>query len=100
MSDRRLRGTELHPDDQRQVLSAFVHRLTTETRRRWPGFASKMIADGYRVPEQSDAEWLAATMFVVTKGGRLDRRVRFCETRYHGPHEIVDRAVDRVEGGA
>ena len=73
-------GNELHPDDRKHVLAAYVHRMTTETRRRFPDFTRRMLDGGYRMPERSDTEWLAATEFVVRGDGRLDARYKYCHT--------------------
>jgi len=76
-------GTELAPADREHVLRAYVHRMTTEARQQWPDFAARMILDGYRMPERTDAQWLAATCFAVRKrDGRLDQRFKRCETTY------------------
>lgn len=71
-------GTELTTIDQQHVLSAFVHRMTTESRRQFPEFTRLMLSDGYRMPEKSDAQWLAETRFAVRADGRLDKRVKAC----------------------
>jgi len=80
MEQRELVGTALTPEDQRQVLAAYVHRMTIETQTAYPDFARRMRADGWRMPDKSDADWLASTMFRVTNSGRLDRRVHYCRT--------------------
>jgi hypothetical protein len=71
------RGTELTREDQRHVLSAFVHRFTGDHKPAW---SNKEWKDGKPYPVQfaSDAEWLANTDFAVRKDGRLDQRVKFC----------------------
>lgn len=72
-------GTELHPDDQRHVLSAYVHRHTREHKPEW---ARKEWKDGKPYPVQfaSDADWLAHTRFAVTTKGRLHHGVHECES--------------------
>jgi hypothetical protein len=72
-------GTQLHPEDRRHVLDAYLYRMTFESVRRWPQPARQMYAGGYRLPLISDAAWLACTSFRTTKRGRLDRRVNHCE---------------------
>lgn len=71
-----VRGDRLSPQLQAQVLDRYVHRMTHEARRRWPAHAQRMLASGYRMPAQSDAEWLRAYYFEVTKSGRLSHRRR------------------------
>ena len=83
------RGTELHPDDRREVLEAYLYRMTTEAQKRWPEIARTMRAGGYRMPERSDAEWLAATAFCVRKDGRLHQGVRRCYTTHSPAPEVV-----------
>lgn len=79
-----IRGTELDPRDRQRVLNTYVHRMTTEARQRWPEASQRMLRGGYRMPERTDAEWLANTFFLVRKrDGRLDERARYCET-HHG----------------
>lgn len=75
-------GTALHPDDRRHVLAQFVHRMTFEMQARFPDFAIRMKRDGYRMPDRTDAEWLANTRFAVKKNGRLDARFSRCETSH------------------
>lgn len=75
-------GEELAPADRAHVLNAYVHRMTTEARQRWPDFAAFMLRNGYRMPARDDAEWLAMTRFAVRSDGRLDSRVRRCETTF------------------
>ena len=72
-------GIELHPDDRRHVLAAYVHRFTGEHRPAW---AHKPWKDGKPYPVQfaDDADWLAHTRFAVRGNGRLDRRVNRCES--------------------
>jgi hypothetical protein len=80
-------GTNLCHSDQRHVLAAFVHRFTAEHKPDW---ASKPWRDGLPYPVQfaSDNDWLANTLFAVRKDGRIDERVRHCEstpTWLHNP---------------
>ena len=75
-------GTLLSPEDQAYVLNAYVHRMTDESIARFPDFARRMRAGGYRMPARTDAQWLASTYFAVRKDARLDRRVSHCETKH------------------
>lgn len=73
------KGTELHPDDRRYVLAAYVHRFTKDHK---PGWANQPRPDGTPYPVQfaSDADWLANTEFRVRSDGRLDRRITHCRS--------------------
>lgn len=75
-------GTELIPSARAHALRAFVHRMTAEARAQFPEFRDYMLANGYRMPERTDAEWLARTRFAVRRDGQLDSRVRHCQTSY------------------
>ena len=70
-------GDVLHPEDRAYVLRAYVHRSTPE--RNAP-------REGCPLQFASDADWLANTTFKVRKNGRLDRRVKSCESRPTWPH--------------
>ena len=74
-------GTELAPQQQREVLARYCHRMTHENIKQRPDFARYMTRNGYRMPIISDAEWLACTRFKVRNNGELDRRAKYCETR-------------------
>ncbi len=74
-------GTHLSSADQRSVLASFVHRMTTESRKQFPDFTRRMLAGGYRMPEKTDAQWLAETRFAVKAAGSLDKRVNSCQSR-------------------
>ena len=67
------RGNELMPHVQRECLGRFVHRMTVESQRQYPEFARYMRLHGWRMPDKTDAEWLAATDFYVTRNGELDK---------------------------
>lgn len=73
-------GSELHPDDQRFVLSAYVHRYTKEHKPTW---ANIPRPDGlpYKPQFASDRDWLEHTEFQVRKNGRLDHRTHECYSR-------------------
>lgn len=72
-------GSELRPEVQRDCMARYAHRFTRDHKPAW---ANKEWKDGKPYPVQyaSDQEWLAHTMFAVTKSGRLDGRVRHCES--------------------
>ena len=73
-------GCELSPQTQREVLSAYVYRLTTEN-----GYPKKNPC-GARVPAVSDVQWLREHAFWVTKSGRLARN------RHHAEPAFMVRA--------
>jgi hypothetical protein len=74
------RGTELHPDDQKHVLAAYVHRFTGQHRPQWAD------SQHCNVQFRDDADWLANTSFAVRKNGRLDRRSKECYSRPTWPN--------------
>lgn len=82
-------GSELSPQDQGRVLAQFVHRMTTESKRQFPEFSRRMILGGYRMPERTDAQWLAETRFATDASGRLNQRVKNCQ----GTHESEMRRL-------
>lgn len=72
-------GHELHPDDQKHVLAAYVHRYTGEHKPQW---ANKKRPDGsdYKPQHKNDADWLKHTEFAVKKNGRLHQGVGSCRS--------------------
>lgn len=79
------KGSNLHPDDKKYVLAAYVHRFTGEHKPEW---ASKEWKDGKPYPLQfkDDADWLENTEFTTKKNGRLDGRARECYSRPTWPN--------------
>ena len=90
------RGTELDHDSQREVLAAYVHRFTGDHKPAW---AREPMPNGKPYPVQfaSDADWLANTLFEVTKAGRLNRRQRYCYSRPTWPNGKGDEGPARTE---
>jgi hypothetical protein len=74
---RELPGYALHPDDQRHVLAAYVHRFTGEHTPAWVGQAGE---GNYKPQFRDDKEWLINTVFTVNKNGRLDKRAKYCRS--------------------
>lgn len=72
-------GSELTQEDQRHVLSTYVHRFT---RTNKPAWARAEWKDGKPYPLQfaSDKEWLRHTEFAVRNDGRLDKRHNSCHS--------------------
>lgn len=79
IADNEKRGSELSATDQKTVLAAYVNRYTREHKPRW---ILQPRPDGSRYPVQfaNDSDWLANTVFRVTKTGKLDRRVHDCRS--------------------
>lgn len=98
-----IKGDKLTTSQRADVLRRFVHRWTHENKTyggRCPGCVqhdqhggspnyptSTSVHDGktwheYHAPLVSDAEWLAAHAFYVTKAGRLSNRHSHCEPHY------------------
>jgi len=74
-----VKGTELSGEDQREVLSSYVHRYTQEHKPAWAN--DKMPnGDTYKPQFSDDKDWLANTKFAVCKSGRLSRKVTHCES--------------------
>ena len=91
------RGTELHPDDQKHVLNAYVHRFTKEHKPQW---ANEPRSDGtaYMPLHASDADWLQNTKFAVNKDGRLNHRVKACESTPTWPDGKDEKPVAKSVG--
>lgn len=72
-------GSQLAAEDQQIVLAHYVHRFTGEHKPSW---AHKPWMDSLPYPVQfaSDSEWLANTLFMVRRDGRLDSRCHHCES--------------------
>lgn len=71
-----LKGTDLSLEDQKYVLSAYVHRYTKEHVPNWVKNSDRE----YKVQFRSDQEWLENTYFAVTKSGKLDKRSKSCQS--------------------
>ena len=70
-------GSDLTPQDQRHVLSAYVHRFTAEHVPEW---TRRQDCQTCPVQCASDAEWLANTRFAVRKDGRLNHSYHECHS--------------------
>lgn len=86
-------GTELHLDDRKYVLAAYVHRMTVKNYRANRAYFERQFARGFRCAPITDAEWLATTRFAVRRNGRLDGRVRSC---YSGQYTALPTVADSV----
>lgn len=71
------RGSELTAHQRASALAQYVHRYTRTHRPRW---AERLRSDGTAYPVQfdSDADWLANTLFNILKNGDLANRDCFC----------------------
>ncbi len=78
----RTNGLLLHPVDRKYVLNAYVHRMTVENARRHREYAYGQLRGGFRMSVLTDEQWLASTLFVTRKDGRLDTRVHSCENNH------------------
>ena len=85
-------GNCLSAEDQQYCLAAFVHRHTREHKPQW---ANKEWKEGQPYPVQfdSDTEWLAHTRFAIRTNGRLDMRVKRCESNPTWPDNPELRRV-------
>ena len=75
---RLVKGDHLTESVRKEVLAAYVYRLTTENgypeHMPWPASLGKAT-----VPAQTDAEWLASHAFWVTDAGHLAKNRHHCE---------------------
>lgn len=72
-----LRGSDLSAEDQKHVLARFVHRFTRE---HIPTWTQRPDCAKCAVQFASDTEWLANTVFAVTKSGRVHRGDYDCQS--------------------
>lgn len=75
------KGTDLHPSVQRDALTRFVHRYTGDHKpqwayKPWKNESGKTVY--YPVQFANDQDWLAHTIFTVTRSGRLSNREKYC----------------------
>lgn len=75
-------GSELSPEMQKQAKVMFVYRSTGEHR------CATRVGGEYPIQFADDADWLAHTLFYVTKKGTLAKRVACVSspTWPHHPH--------------
>ena len=83
------RGTELALKVQRDCLARFVHRFTGDHKpqwanKPWKNEQGKTVA--YPLQFTDDQDWLAHTLFTITKDGQLSNRESFCESSPTWPH--------------
>lgn len=76
MNTKLIKGSELPENLKRQVLAAYVYRLTTEN-----GYPQRNPCHA-RVPAISDAQWLAEHAFYVTARGTLGKRQHSAEPAF------------------
>lgn len=70
---KKLLGSSLRPEVQRDALARYVQRFTGDHKPAW---ANKIWKDGkpYQVQFATDAEWLANSVFEVKEDGTLAHR--------------------------
>ena len=64
------KGTDLNAEDQRLVLSSYVHRHTKDHKPAWVTWEA--------VQFDSDRDWLENSLFATRKDGRIDARNGHC----------------------
>lgn len=69
-----MRGSEMCAYLQNQAKLMFVHRYTGEHKPNW--------VKGPETPVQfkDDTDWLAHTIFHITKNGEIAQRPKYCES--------------------
>jgi len=77
---RTCRGDQLNQEDQRRVLSMFVHRYTGDHTPLW--VRGKIWKEGkpYPLHFANDADWLRHSHFRVRLDGRLHGNGRYCHS--------------------
>lgn len=76
---RQVKGSELSQEEQRKALARFVHRFTKQHRPQWAN-TPRPNGKPYKVQFASDADWLANSLFFVTKEGWLSQQHNHCES--------------------
>ncbi len=80
-------GINLHPDDKRYVLNAYINRFTKDHKPKW-AYLTRKNGKKYKPQFASDTDWLKNTRFAVRKNGRLDHRCRSCYSTPTWPEGI------------
>jgi hypothetical protein len=76
---KQVKGSELSAQQQREVISAFVYRVTGD-------HTPKTATPSQKLQFANDQDWLANTLFWVTDNGELSRRHKYCESRPTWPN--------------
>lgn len=76
-------GHTLHPDDQKHVLNAYVHRYTGDHTPNWVKNDARYQGHPHF---HNDKDWLQNTKFKVKKNGRLHAGARHCESNPTWPN--------------
>jgi hypothetical protein len=87
-------GTDLCAEDQRHVLSAYVHRYTGEHTPQW---VRRATGTPPLLQFKDDADWLAHTRFRVRRDGRLDGRVKSCESSPTWPNDRARLESEKLD---
>lgn len=74
-----VKGSELTPEQQREVKSKYVHRHTGNNKPDW---AKQTWKDGkpYPLHFKDDSDWLENSTFGVTKTGKLHNGTKYCNS--------------------
>ena len=90
-------GSNLSASVQQECLRRFVHRYTRDHKPSW---ADQTWKHGKKYPVQfdSDADWLAHTLFNVNADNTLNERFDFCESYPTWPDNPELRQEKRLTG--
>ncbi len=79
------KGSALSYSQQREVLSAYVHRFTGNHKPDW---ARQPMPNGQEYPLQfkDDNDWLENTLFAVNKDGSLNKRMKHWQSTATWPN--------------
>jgi hypothetical protein len=74
-----VKGSELTPEQQKEVKAKFVHRHTGNNTPQW---AKETWKDGkpYPLHFKDDNDWLENSKFAVTKTGKLHNGTKYCNS--------------------
>jgi hypothetical protein len=74
-----VKGSELTPEQQKEVKAKYVHRHTGNNKPEW---VKQTWKDGkpYPLHFKDDSEWLEHTTFGVTSKGKLHNGTKYCNS--------------------
>ena len=76
-----LLGSALSPSEQENAKRAYVHRYTREHVPQWARTnVPQQFGETYPLQFDSDADWLAHTLFAVKPNGTLDPKFDECHS--------------------
>ena len=90
-----VKGSDLSAAMQSEARRRWVHRYT---RDHVPAWAQKPMPCGKAYPVQfdSDSDWLANTVFTITKTGRFSGRDKYCRSAPTWPDNPELRDGDKL----